>query len=91
MDDAQKAASNGDFRSYASIQELKEMADSGFWRLEAHGTSHVKGDKNCSILAVPRKDETLEAYKCPFPPHLLWKNFSFRKGWQALDMYFNLL
>lgn len=64
MDDAQKAASKGDFRSYASIQELKTMADSGFWRLEAHGTSHVKGDKNCSILAVPQNDETLEAYKC---------------------------
>ena len=63
MDDAQKAAAAGDFRSYASIQELKAMADSGVWRLEAHGTRHVKGDGNCSCLAVPQKDETLEAYR----------------------------
>ena len=63
MDDAQKAAAAGDFRSYASIQELKEMAASGVWRLEAHGTCHIKGDSNCSILSVPQKDETLDAYR----------------------------
>lgn len=63
MDEAQKAAAAGDFRSYASLQELKEMLDSGVWRLEAHGTSHIKGNGDCSYLAVPQKDETLAAYR----------------------------
>ena len=63
MADAQKAAAAGDLRSYASVEELKAMAASGAWRLEAHGTAHVKGDGNCSILAVPQEKETPEAYR----------------------------
>ncbi len=63
MDEAQKAAASGDFRSYASLQELQTMRDSGVWRLEAHGTAHIKGDGNCSVLAVPQHNESLEAYR----------------------------
>lgn len=63
MDEAQKAAAAGDLRSYASIQELQAMADSGVWRLEAHGTAHIKGDGGCSILAAPQQGESLEAYR----------------------------
>jgi len=63
MDEAQKAAAAGDFRSYASLQELQAMADSGVWRLEAHGTAHIKGEGNCSSLAVPQHNESLEAYR----------------------------
>ena len=63
MDEAQQAAARGDFRSYASIQELKAMQDSGAWRLEIHGTAHVKGYGNCSILAVPQENETLSEYR----------------------------
>lgn len=63
MDEAQKAAAAGDFRSYASVEELKAMADSGAWRLEAHGTAHIKGSGNCSILAIPQPEETAETYK----------------------------
>ena len=62
MDEAQKAAAAGDFSSYSSVEELQAMADSGVWRLEAHGTAHVKGDGNCSILAVPQAGESVEAY-----------------------------
>ena len=63
MDEAQKAAAAGDFRSYASVEELKVMASSGAWRLEAHGTAHIKGDGNCSILACPQDNEDLAAYR----------------------------
>ena len=63
MDEAQKAAAAGDCRSYASIQELKAMEESGVWRLELHGTAHVKGAGNCSVLAVPQQGESVEEYR----------------------------
>ena len=62
MAEAQKRAAQGDLRSYVSLSELKAMQDSGVWRIEAHGTQHVKGRNDASILAMPQQGETADSY-----------------------------
>ena len=63
MGEAQKRAAAGDLRSYVNISELKAMQDSGVWRIEAHGTRHVKGSLGVSALAMPQDGEPAEAFR----------------------------
>ena len=63
MAEAQKRAAAGDLHSYVNISELKAMQDSGVWRIEAHGTRHVKGSLGVSALAMPQDGEPAEAFR----------------------------
>jgi len=63
MAEAQKRAAAGDFRSYVTIPELKAMQASGAWRIEAHGTAHVKGRDNACSLALPQAGESAAEYE----------------------------
>lgn len=51
--DAEKIALEGDTLCYLSREEVKAMHDSGCWSIEAHGTHHVKNDRNISSIAAP--------------------------------------
>ncbi len=63
MREAQNRASRGDFRAYINNSELKAMQDSGVWRIEAHGTQHVKGDLGASVLALPQNGMNRETFR----------------------------
>ena len=63
MAEAQKHAAAGDFRSYVTIPELRAMQESGAWRIEAHGTRHVKGRENACTLALPQAGESAAEYE----------------------------
>ncbi len=63
MAEAQRRATSGDLRPYVNISELKAMRDSGVWRIEAHGTRHVKGSLGVSALAMPQDGESSGAFR----------------------------
>ena len=63
MAEARQAAAKKDFSSYASDAELRQMVESGVWRLAAHGTRHELGDHQCSILAAPQSGASLADFK----------------------------
>lgn len=57
---AQEAARNGDFRNYLNEKELRYLAESGRWSLEAHGTRHYSGALGKSILCAPQGESSAE-------------------------------
>lgn len=61
--DAQRRAADGDLRCYLNSSELGSMHDSGIWSLEAHGTRHVKGAGNASVLALPQSGESVAVFQ----------------------------
>lgn len=60
---AEQNALQGDRSAYVNFSELKAMADSGVWRLEAHGITHQQDENGISVLARPQKGESEHDFK----------------------------
>ena len=54
--EAADAAAQGDRRSYLTAGELRQLAASGVWSLEAHGTRHRTGARGKSVLCAPQNE-----------------------------------
>lgn len=50
--DAEQMAPGGDTLCYLSRAEVRAMYDSGCWSIEAHGTKHIKNDREISSIAA---------------------------------------
>lgn len=61
--DAEKIAPDGDVRCYLSRAEVRAMHDSGCWSIEAHGTRHVKNDREISSIAAPASGVSADAFE----------------------------
>jgi len=50
--DAEQMAPSGDTLCYLSRAEVRAMHDSGCWSIEAHGTKHIKNNREISSIAA---------------------------------------
>lgn len=61
--DAEKMAPEGDTLCYLSREEVRAMHDSGCWSIEAHGTKHLKNNREISSIAAAGTNVSRESFE----------------------------